>query len=579
MRKFTLLLGTAIAAASMAAAPVVKTVPSVEALKTVSNRHSQTKPADRVQRVRMTEDARKSAEGLRRAKKAAATVPGPAADSELITEAQGTTTLLSKSGVYYINSAYGMQYGRSDGNVLESVKSEDGKKLYLKYTISAIDENYIVGDIEGDKVTFNFPQYILHDEFDIGDGDVITFDDYALLCEFDEKKQWYFPSANQTYVMTIAEDGSLSVAEEMQDVLIGDCMWIDGEYLFDGEEPFWEWLGNGDTYESANASTQHPVAVPDGVTFEDWTLVNDIMGQSVKVGFAENGDIYIKGLYKGIPDASIVATAGADGKYTLANNQYLGIDESVASFIYFQTVSVLADGQQFSADLKDGGTVSYDKETSRIQFNCDIAFSSVTDRVYCFSYALKPMLVKTTPGATISRLITPKLIETVDFTDADNPAYVGFYLSNMDAEYNMLDLDKTFYQVILNDEPFEFKPEEYLCLKESMTDVPFLFNDTDNNDFEGYENGVHWVQFYFMFNTVENLGVRAGYSGADNKPIYSEVRWVEKNISVEGIADDTVESVRYFDLQGRAIASPGNGICIKSVTKVDGSVKTLKIIR
>ena len=55
---------------------------------------------------------------------------------------------------------------------------------------------------------------------------------------------------------------------------------------------------------------------------------------------------------------------------------------------------------------------------------------------------------------------------------------------------------------------------------------------------------------------------------------------VENLSGVEGVmADRQVETVNYYDLQGRAITNPGNGMCVRITRYTDGSINADKIIK
>ncbi len=184
-------------------------------------------------------------------------VTAPSSDLKIIDETpEGTETLYKKTGVAYGYSWFtGMIYQNLDGATSNVVISDDRTRVYIEGPIffdSYSAENWIEGTLEGDVVTFTFPQLIDYDVY-YADDDEEEVDEeyfyYAMKLEYvpdeeDPEYGWYYPCENQEYKMTLGEDGSLTPLEP--EMMIGSCLWYGENDVDEGEEPYYSWQANGD---------------------------------------------------------------------------------------------------------------------------------------------------------------------------------------------------------------------------------------------------------------------------------------------------------------------------------------------
>lgn len=93
----------------------------------------------------------------------------------------------------------------------------------------------------------------------------------------------------------------------------------------------------------------------------------------------------------------------------------------------------------------------------------------------------------------------------------------------------------------------------------------------------------HRVYLYGLQNrAIERFGVQSRYKrGA--KYYESETTWVTPTIPIEAVAVEEVKAVAgsdvYFDLQGRKVANPEQGIFVRQTQMTDGSYKTEKVVK
>ena len=83
---------------------------------------------------------------------------------DIITEAPvGETKHYSGSSMSYYH-IFSLEEEEVKGAIYDITYTEDGKAYWLNPLSQAPCGSYIVGDVEGDKITFNFPQH-LYDDF------------------------------------------------------------------------------------------------------------------------------------------------------------------------------------------------------------------------------------------------------------------------------------------------------------------------------------------------------------------------------------------------------------------------------
>ena len=238
---------------------------------------------------------------------------------ELITEPTGKKVVYSTACDNAYNY-YTARYRRIDRMVTEMVYDTDGKTVYMKepfagsnYTIAG----WLKGSIDGNKITFDFPQLINQIDW-YGSGDYTNmYADIVYKIEDDGTTTWQgsrdLDPEKHRMVFTISSDGSIT-SENTTDDADGLASAMIG-YIYDfsildpddaSDLPVW----NG--YASANfVMTPYtgPTVHPDGATIEPWTVsYTDENGNQLikKVNVStDTYHMYISGLYSNSPDACI----------------------------------------------------------------------------------------------------------------------------------------------------------------------------------------------------------------------------------------------------------------------------------
>lgn len=527
---------------------------------------------------------RKAAKAHRAVAKA---IAGPSADDKVITEApEGTQTVMLKNGFAYGYSWFTGLISETIINGLNNVViTADRQHVYVQnpiYFNFSSEENWIVGDIKGDEVTFTFPQLIAETIYTDDEGNIEeAYYDYALICEFvmeneETEEGWYYPRENQTLKFKLEADGTLTCLEE--DVMLAMCNYFDGEDLDEGEEPHWSWQGNGDFINNLTPNTYKAVEAPEGLEFTEWQLISGISSRPVNVAFLGD-DIYIKRLFKSMKKAVVKGTVDGD-KVTFENGQCLGEYWSGGSLAFFDTGVINSEGL---FDLTESMTFNFDREKNVLSSEDAFCISVAPDKVLYYDKVEKPYICIPNPDFTVGKLLTPALYNFYEEDEEyDFDAEFYFNLATVDASKNILPTERLGYQVIMDDEIFTFYNDEYELPVgvEETTIIPYDYVSEDTDDFDSYG-----TRHGFIFHTrgFQNLGVREVYTDANGNNVFSDVLWAPGfEGTFSGVASNfverTVASKTFYNLSGVRVANPEKGVYILRTSYTDGTSTARKVV-
>lgn len=563
---FAIMLACAAGSAQTTVAPSkVKAPETGQVRKTVKNerlaRNGHRSPSKMLKIARSSEAPEAAVSRMR-------VVAGPSDNPAYIDERpEGTSQVYLKSGLGYgYNWLAGMWVEDLDGAITEIVTAPDGETVYMFHPFSQYaTDGWLKGTKSGDILSFEMPQIAMREDYY---GTI--YDDYAMCVKYDEVEDWYFPCDNQAYQLKLNADGTMSQVDP--EVMLGYCAWVDDE---------WSWQACGDEITGFSPLTEKTVEIPSTVVFDNWWMINDGFATPIPVSF--DGDkVYIKGLFNeaGMEEAVTVGDYdAATSKVTLKSGQYLGECWDYSSTAYFMAVDPEDLGfGYYQYTMRDELVFDYDPEKKTLTTDHSYVISASKDRIYYFIAVLTPMLkYQSLDDVNVERLNAPVFQDYYpEDIEYEYCAELYFQLSNIDADGQVFDSSKLYWNLIMDDEVFVFMPDEYLDLSESMTNVPCDFNES--SDFYSYAGSVGCLIYPEGY---DSLGARAVYIDGDKK-VYSDIMWVpgfESALRDVTIGSTEVSEIRYYDLQGRIVENPSAGLYIRSVTFTDGRVKNSKVVK
>ncbi len=442
------------------------------------------------------------------------------------------------------------------------VEGDDGFFYFKNPVIGTPTNTYMKGEKEGDEIVFKLPQAIMdRDEYLWGVSKMRLIN--AGFAGIDAE----MVTDNNEIRFKINDDGSYTQIEEEGYVM--------GYYYMDDNS--WAWLATGgQTYYPFDAVA---TTAPEEAEIKEAQLIYD-GDNGLKVKTAVVGDkFYLGEIYPGLENSWAVGNI-ADGQVTFDSYQYLGASEANYHYVYFVGASVEACQSDSPSEGYASLVFNYDAAEctlSPVSKDDAIVINASAKELYYLDYYGNPnvspfVLKPATP-------INPEILSYEELWQYYGFAILEFRLPIISTEGNLLDKEHYYYNVIIDDEPMEFYPDEYPGLTEMITDIPYRFNDEIGGGIGTSElyvmQGTHMIAIYT--GGYDSIGVQGLYT-VDGVTNYTDIVYYGTD-GVKEIANNgsEVSTVEFYDLAGRKISNPSNGIFIKRTTFTDGTAKVAKI--
>lgn len=462
-----------------------------------------------------------------------------------------------------------------DGIWGKIVEAPDNKTIYINNPIGAYySDAWIKGErTTGDTIEVKLPQQFVHEEYDGMSNDAWLYKLVPVKVEQDGETYTTFkPDSTSQTVKYVWRNDSIVLVNTTQDSkLLGMCTEAG------------EWYGYGDYIQQYTVFDQQPVAPKDETKATQMSITYYDSGQMygrVKKAVREGNDIYIAGLNENIPSGWAKGTISGN-KATFSGHQYMGLDSVTASYAFFEPVShnmvwdsEIGDSIE-SLTLADAITFDYDADKGTLS----------TDSTFVANQGYKMFnQVFTYDGATLEpwteKAATPLAVDAstmsyMPFSEEYGYGLLAFAPSEFDADGYILDANKLYYSIYLDDDVLTIDPDEYKLFPYKTTEIPFTYSDM--LDFVNYAG--MW-QVYTFVTGIDRIGVQMIYKGGGEvrKSAITYISATDEDPSAVSNVAQTgkVAGVTYTDLSGRRVSHPGKGLFIQTTRLTDGTITTSK---
>ena len=462
-----------------------------------------------------------------------------------------------------------------DGIWGKIVEAPDNKTIYINNPIGAYYSTaWIKGErTTGDTIEVKLPQQFVHEEYDGMSNDAWLYKLVPVKVEQDGETYTTFkPDSTSQTVKYVWRNDSIVLVNTTQDSkLLGMCTEAG------------EWYGYGDYIQHYTVFDQQPVAPKDETKATQMSITYYDSGQMygrVKKAVREGNDIYIAGLNENIPSGWAKGTISGN-KATFSGHQYMGLDSVTASYAFFEPVShnmvwdsEIGDSIE-SLTLADAITFDYDADKGTLN----------TDSTFVANQGYKMFnQVFTYDGATIEpwteKAATPLAVDAstmsyMPFSEEYGYGLLAFAPSEFDADGYILDANKLYYSIYLDDDVLTIDPDEYKLFPYETTEIPFTYSDM--LDFVNYAG--LW-QVYTFVTGIDRIGVQMIYKGGGEvrKSAITYISATDEDPSAVSNVAQTgkVAGVTYTDLSGRRVSRPDKGLFIQTTRLADGTITTSK---
>ena len=487
--------------------------------------------------------------------------------SEIITQVSGQRKYFDKhaAGLYQ----YWWWYNDYEGQYPAEIVWGDDGYIYIKDLISeGVTDSYVKGSLEGDRIVVPVNQTVWYGQqegygLNLGVFSVDTSSENYVFT-LDETIQ------NVTY--KIQPDGKIVLADMPEGVNPDGkpTYWV-GYYFTDDMQ----FGGYAEYIQEFNPEDRVAVAIPEGAQIERYLMSDGIHGKLVDVAFHE-GNLYIRGLYSAMPDATVMARVSGDRAY-LPQNEFLGIN---VEYIYTKIVTpdpddedeyLLADGEMeyvFNID-SEKGVIKSDMEGYCLCFNASLDES--------WPVAVFPEIILSKNLEDSGNPQAPMGLEYDNYFEDMGAGEFMFYLSNLSDTGALLDADNLYFRILLDNRPLVFQEAEhddfgviYYGIENPTEYLPYGFTNEYDITIGDYKPDQYDVLLYNLHFT--EVGVQLVYY-RDGVKLYGDIAVYNKKtgatsvvpgstLDVLQIEDNDPGKAAYYTVDGVKVERPGKGIYI-----------------
>lgn len=479
---------------------------------------------------------------------------------DIIYSAEGEKRSYYRKTTAYFVAAGSVQQAKMEGSACNIVLGDENK-VYVYNPITQYDTySYIVGQRDGDTITFHTPQIV-----DVQYNEDYTESTNIYATKFRKKK---LSATSYTFVAD-------SVNTDLKYVIKGDSISLVGgdSIMLALANAEGTWGGYGNAGDVLRKFTDTTVEVPADAKELTYAMkCSDGTGKGVSVVFKDN-DIYIKGIASAHPDSWVKGNI-VGSTITIPSMQYLGLNETYGYYFYLagakrkEVYDPSDDVTYIEYELVPNITMTLDEKSRTFKTDLSLLYNAGNgilsyDAAYD-SPEFSPFNdVATTPA-------TPIISTYMEYNEDAGYGGLIFTLPTEDVNGNWINPEKMKYIIYGDDKAYEFTTDLYTGIEENMTEIPYSF--TDDLDFT-LQDGEHIV--YLYEGGFSKMGVQSVYYGGGERTVSPIVYQTSDGIKVKTTAPVSTE---FYDLQGRRLNNPTLGLTIMKVTYTDGSVKTIKYI-
>lgn len=493
-----------------------------------------------------------------------AVMAAPATQGIITSQPEGTLS----TNLYGTSKAYYLQYGyvisdKSDGTVGRIVVNGDKMYLYQPFSLFP-SATWVMGTIEGDTVTFK-PQPVFN--YTSSTGVNTTY--YLRRISYTEGATGYTVPDDSADVKFLYKDGTLRMATD------GVMAMVDGNK---------SWSGFGDAEVEFTPIDDKTVSLPAGLSPKPYTMyysVTDSTGEVQKMDVAVDGDTYYLGHL--VPSMGQNWIKGTRQGNTVALDlpQYLGPDTvynyhcyafaGSMAYEYFDLLGMWLPTPKLSSYPY---ALTLDEKTGTLRSDSLLILNMGKNQVFYLTLVNRPVFKPFNAGPGKPK--APFFTKYDPYQERYGNGYIQLACDLTTEAGDYMDPEQLYYRLYIDDKLYEFTPSLYTRLKENTTEIPYNYDD--DRDFEVRDDGSRRIFFY---DNTDRIAIQTVYKGG-GETRYSDIVPLRNFLTgvaspVAGDKAQTVVATRYYDLAGRLLAAPAQGIVIKVETLLDGTRRVSKL--
>ncbi len=508
----------------------------------------------------------------------------PNAAVDYITEQpEGELRTYVRDGLSYSSVLGGIIEQTQDGQRLQVVFDADGKTVWFYEIVGAAGMCY--GWVKGE---FNETK----DKITVKEGQYAWFYDYGSyytgykVCRIvpnpDGTAENYdiFEYVPGDIEYSYAEDGTITLlADENGVAAIGLIRDSTDSFIVDNGLNG-KWLGYGDMYSVYTTFEENFNQAPsEDLLRESYSFVYDVDTEGNRFGHIltavfDNDKVYVQGIFSYLPEAWLIGTVEND-KVTFSAGQQLGVFDRRYIFFECGAYTMETDGttgeKYYSMMLAENVVFNLDKENNIMSADGSaIAMGGGIKEMMLVEWYIDPTLSKFEDVA-----VKPAKPEIVSFTpefDENQQRYLTVSMKAADVDGNFIDPTKLFLGIFIDGELFTFTAQDYYMMEDTQY-LPFGYSD----GWYFFNEGLGVMKIVFTLPEINEIGAKCYYAGGGTETESDMATYTVAGVD-SVVEDFEIKGETYYDIMGRRVDNPANGIFIKKTMYSDGSVKSEKVM-
>ena len=473
----------------------------------------------------------------------------------------------------YTKSVIGLDWGESlKEDACTCIVFGENDEIYFRDIILRVASmgfgSYVKGEIKDGVITVPVPQTVI--EYEGGWGREVA------LMEKGADGEW---RVSDLPVITYSYN-------ETTGVIMSTLPGTPGQYAIGLKWSFNDtWDQTGDFLQVYTPFDGEFQTLPEGIAMEEYYYNDGYYAYPVEVG-VEGNDLYIKGMSLASPSAVVKAVMDGDKGY-IPQDELLGT--VMGYFIWTKMMvpdpvlgwALVSPDETYNLEIDLEHKLIKSADPSQILiFNCEYDRVFYLDGFNDFSLSVQTSFAG-----------TPQNPFGISFDGEDFREFYGIYgfnfnISNISKEGNVLDTSNLYYSIYIDGDILEFEENEslysimYPGVEGIVTRMPFDFSN--GYDIDASSETGRFIGIYP--DGITTIGVQAIYeyegvtTYSDLLTLNVETNEITGEAGVSSITTGDVLEVSYYDLNGRKISRPENGLFIARYTMTNGKIVTKKIM-
>ena len=257
--------------------------------------------------------------------------------------------------------------------------------------------------------------------------------------------------------------------------------------------------------------------------------------------------------------------------------QYLGVDGGTQHYTFLTgTTKEYYWNEEYDMEMYRNvlaDNMNFHREENKLWIDTSILVNK-GNSAYNPLVTYTDMEMKPTPEEVAPYPMNPTLTSLIEYNENWGYGAIIFQLPALNMDGYILPVENMSYMMYVNGEPWPLYSDEYPGMADETYLIPYNYDD--GNLIRNF--GISHT-FYYFVTDFDTIGVQSVYE-KDGEFFGSQLVYYELTSGTTRLGEEQKETltIEWYDLSGRKLAGPTEGICLKLTRYADGSLKTEKVM-